>query len=266
MRKILLRASLTAALLSLVSFATTVAAQDFQKSYRLGAGGSISIRNVSGDVEVSGYDGDQIVVSAYKEGRDRDQVDVEDLSGANSVDVRARYPRHCNCDASIRFEVKVPRSTRYNFEQISSASGNIKVTHVMGDLKVNTASGNVEVSNASGAIKAATASGEMSVRDVSGTVNASTASGNVEVEIARLEGSESMKFSSASGDVSVRLPSNLDAEVYMSTASGSLRTNFPLEIKDRDHGPGRRAEGRLGSGSRQLRISTASGNVSLMSN
>ena len=267
MKRSLLRLAFSTAFLLLTSLATGVAAQDFQKSYRLTAGGQINISTVSGDVDVAGYDGDQIIVNGFKEGRDIDMVEVEDLSGANLVDIRAKYPRNCRrCDASIRFEVKVPRSTRYVFDSISSASGNIKVTGVTGELKVNTASGDVLVSNVAGEIKASTASGEMSVREIAGTVNASTASGNVDVEIERLEGAESMKFSSASGDVNVRLPSNLDAEVYMATASGTLKTNFPLEIKDSEYGSGSRAEGRLGSGSRRLRISTASGNVSLMTN
>lgn len=245
---------------------TSVSAQDFQKSYQIGAGGTVSVRNVSGDVIVTGYDGDQIMVAGYKEGDDRDQVSVEDLSTGNSVDLRAKYPRNCNCDASIRFELRVPRSTRYTFDPITSASGNIKLTGVTGTVRVNTASGNVEVSNVTGDIQASTASGEMRVHEVAGTVNASTASGDVEVEIARLEGDGGMKFSSASGNVNVRVPSSIDADVRMATASGSIRTNFPIEVKEHEHGPGSRAEGRLGSGARTLRISTASGNLSLMGN
>jgi hypothetical protein len=239
--------------------------QDFQKTYRLGAGGSVSVSNVSGDVNVAGYDGDAVTVSAFKEGRDRELVEVEDLSTAGGIRLRASYPRHCDCDASIRFEVKVPRSLRLNFEKISTASGNISVKDVNGQLGVSTASGDVTVEGVSGEIRASTASGNVRVREVAGTVNASSASGDVDVEIARLEGTGGMKFSTASGDVSVRLPSSLDADVHMSTVSGSVKTNFPLEVKERDYGPGSTAKGRLGSGSRTLRISSASGNVSLTS-
>lgn len=265
MRRSLLRLAALSAFVTLTSL--TALGQDFNRSYRLTNGGTVSVRNVSGDVEVVGYDGDQVIVNGYKDGRDREIVEVEDTSGANSVDIRAKYPRDCrNCEASIRFVVQVPRSTRLTFNPISSASGNIKVTNVSGDIKVATASGDVLVSGASGQINASTASGEMSVRDVAGTVSASTASGNVEVEIARLEGAENMKFSSASGDVSVRVPSSLDADVSMSTASGRIETNFPLEVKESKYGAGSKAQGRLGSGARILRISTASGNVSLTSN
>ena len=252
------------AFLCLVS-ATAASAQEFQQSYRIRPGGAVSIRNVSGDVNVTGYEGDAITVSGFKEGRDRELVSVEDLSSADRVDLRVRYPRNCNCDAGIRFEVRVPRSVAYNFERLSTASGNITVTGITGQINVQTASGNVLVKEAAGTIKASTASGEMRVQDVSGSVSASSASGDVEVEIARLEGSEDMKFSSASGDVSVRLPTNLDATVSMSSVTGTIETNFPIEVKQRDHGPGSTASGRLGTGTRSLRISSASGKVSLMS-
>jgi DUF4097 and DUF4098 domain-containing protein YvlB len=79
----------------------------------------------------------------------------------------------------------------------------------------------------------------------------------------RLEGAGDMKFSSASGDVEVRMPSGLDARVHLSTLSGSIDTNFPLQVEKSQHGPGQSARGQLGAGSREVRISTVSGNVSL---
>jgi DUF4097 and DUF4098 domain-containing protein YvlB len=103
------------------------------------------------------------------------------------------------------------------------------------------------------------------VADATGTVNASSASGNVEVELTRLDGTGDMKFSSASGDVHVRMPTSIDARVSMSTVSGDIETNFPIEVKQNRHGAGSRAEGQLGNGARQLKISSASGNVSLKS-
>jgi DUF4097 and DUF4098 domain-containing protein YvlB len=193
-------------------------------------------------------------------------VEVEDHSSANRVDVGVRYPSPCNCDASVQFVVRVPRSMNFQIDRISTASGDIEVTSVRGDVHVSTASGDVLVKDVNGRIRASTASGEMRVKDVIGEVSAQSASGNVEVEIARLEGADDMKFSSASGDVRVTLPADVDAEVSMSTASGDLKTDFPLEVKERRHGPGSEARGRLGSGSRMIRISTASGDVSLARN
>ena len=74
MNRTLFRAMFLGLCLSIVSAA--VLAQDFQKSYRLSQGSRVSIKNISGDVIVKGYDGEAVVVTGYKEGRDRDQVSV----------------------------------------------------------------------------------------------------------------------------------------------------------------------------------------------
>ena len=246
--------------------AVSAAAQDFQKTYNLAAGSSVEIANVSGDINLVGYEGSAVVVSAFKEGRDRDMVEVEDESTQGRVVLRAKYPNDCrNCEASIRFEVRVPRSANLAFDKITTASGNVKAEGFAGRLHLSTASGDVTVRAVGGEIKASSASGTVRVHDATGTVNASTASGNVEVELTRVDGAGDMKFSSASGDVHVRLPSSIDARVSMSTASGDIETNFPIEVKRDRYNSSSRAEGQLGSGARMLKISSASGNVSLKS-
>lgn len=264
MKSKLFRLSLVSALFVLASFSTATA-QDFRKTYFPGAGGSLSIHNVSGDVRITGYNGEGVQVAAYKEGRDRDRVEVQDNSQGNRVDLRAEYEscRNCSINASIRFEVQVPRSLNLNFDEIETASGNIEIRGVTGRVQINTASGDVTVEDVNGYIKANTASGDMKVGNVAGAVQANSASGNVEVSMARVEGSENLSFSTASGNVRVRMPSSLDANVVMSTSSGELRTDFPLEIKRDEYGPERSARGRLGNGSRMLRISSASGDIEL---
>lgn len=253
---------LPAILLTLLA-AATAAAQDFQRSYNLAAGDTIQIRNVSGDINIRGYEGSAVEVAVHKEGRDRDKVEVVDESTSGRVSLRAKYPENCNCEASLRFEVRVPRSARLNFDKIEAASGNLRAQNVTGRLHFNTASGNVELQGVSGEIQAGSASGNVSVKDSSGTVRASTASGDVDVELTRLEGAGDMRFSTASGNVSVRMPQSLDARVHLSTVSGSIDTNFPIQVERREHGPGASARGQLGAGSRELRATSASGNVSL---
>lgn len=246
--------------------ASGASAQDFQKSYNLGEGGTVEIANVSGDINLMGYEGSAVVVSAYKEGRDREMVEVVDESTQGRVSLRAEYPHDCrNCQASLRFEVRVPRSANITFDKISTASGNVKAEGFSGRLHLSTASGDVTVRGVGGDIRANSASGTVRVADATGTVNANTASGNVEVELTRVDGAGDMRFSSASGDVNVRMPSNIDARVSLSTASGDIETNFPIEVRHDRYGSGTRAEGQLGSGARTLKISTASGNVSLKS-
>jgi DUF4097 and DUF4098 domain-containing protein YvlB len=235
MRKVLLGIALTV-LIGLMP-GSWVSAQDFEKGYAIGAGGYIRIKNISGDIKVSGYPGDTIIVKAFKQGRDRDLVKIEDNSSGDRVDVGVRYPDMGNCNASVNFEVRVPAMVNYIFESISSVSGDIEMDDVTGQIRAKSVSGDVEVTR------------------VDGTVSATTVSGDVHVEIEALEGSGDMKFSSVSGSVYVNAPSELDAYVEMSTVSGSLKTDFPIEVKKRRYGP---------AGLRSLSITTVSGRVSLI--
>jgi DUF4097 and DUF4098 domain-containing protein YvlB len=221
------------------------AAQDFHKTYAIGAGGTISIKNVSGDLKVVGYSGGSVVVDAYRTGRDRDVVKVEDLSAGNRIELKVIYPEHCNCDASVNFEVKVPAYEEYNFDGLSSVSGDIDISSVRGQMH------------------ASTVSGDLTVSELTGTLSASSVSGSVYAEIARIEGRGDMKFSSVSGNVNVKAPI-MNADIEMSTISGALDTNFPIQVQSEQYGPGRSARGRVGSGGTNLRISTISGKVSLM--
>jgi len=262
-----------AALISLTTL-SAADAQDFQQSYRISAGGVIDIRNVSGQIKVNGYDGDMITVSGIKEGRDRDLVQIEDHSDGNHVELRARYLEPCNCDRSIMktcdcdarvtFQVYVPRRGNYRYEQLSSVSGNIEVSDASGRLSAKSVSGDVIVRNAEGFVSVSAVSGSVRVQGVAGAVSAKSLSGDVEVALTRLEGEEVMQFSSMSGSIRLKLPSAIDANIEMSTSTGSLKTDFPIQVESRRHGSGQRANGQIGNGSQHLRLRSFSGDVSLL--
>src|SRR5262249_54106229 len=221
-------------------------AQNFQKSYQIPAGGQVKIGNISGDVSVKGYNGDAVIVRATKKGPDADLVEIEDRSTQGRVDVTVKYPQHQDhMDASVDFDVQVPRSTPLNFDHIASVSGDVSINDVSGKVHASSVSGDIHVGHATG------------------SVTASSVSGDVNVDISGLEGMDDMKFSAVSGDVKVTLPANLDADVDISTLSGDIDTNFPLEIKKEKYAPGRTARGRLGDGARHLKMSTVSGSVTL---
>ncbi len=254
----------SATFLLVLSFTTlTAPAQDFQKSYSLGQGARISVKNVSGEILVSGYNGRDVQVAAWREGPDAQLVQIVDETTAQGVSLGVQYPREGNCNASVRFDIKVPRGIEFAFDSLSNASGDVSVQDVTGTVRARTASGNVGIQQVQGNIDASSASGDVTVRQAVGVVNARTASGNVEVELLHQTPGDEMKFSSASGDVTVKAPGNLDAMVEMSTASGDLQTDFQLTIEDRAKGSGKSAHGQLGSGSCHVKLSTASGNVRL---
>jgi hypothetical protein len=223
------------------------AAQDFQKSYELRAGGQILIGDFIGNITVTGYSGDMVEVKAYKKGPDRDTIEINDRSFGNRVDLMPTFPPFHSGKATVDFEVRVPESVQFNFDRLSSFNGNITVSNVTGRLRADTQRGNVEV------------------KDVRGWMSATSVSGNVTVDIGQIPDRSIMRFRSISGNVVVSAPANLDGLVEMSSESGLLRTDFPIDVQERRYGPGREARGKLGSGRQVLLwINSNSGRVSLV--
>ena len=64
-----------------------------------------------------------------------------------------------------------------------------------------------------------------------------------------------MKFSSVSGNVNVKAPLIGVGDVEMSSLSGSLDTDFPIQVQEKQFGPGRSAKGNVSGGTSNLKIS-----------
>jgi len=237
-------------------------AQDFQKSYDLRPDGAVRIRTISGDIRIQGYDGNKIVVEGFKAGKNCDGVEVVDRSVENRIDVDVRFQHNSNCDVS--FQVRVPRRTKFNFDTIRSVSGTVQVSDISGRLVVENISGSMEIKGVNGIVSATATNGNVVVTNITGIVTASSISGNVDVLFNRIEGIGDMKFTSISGNVTVRAPASLDASISISTLSGTLKTDFPIEIQQRRYMPGSSARGRLGSGTQNIVIRSVSGRVSLL--
>jgi hypothetical protein len=221
-------------------------AKDFQKNYVLPSGGHIIIENILGDVKVTGYKGSVIIAVAKKKGIDSDSVEILDTSFGNRIEIHIRPTQFQPMNATVNFEIRVPNSIEYNFARLSSFGGNVVVSDVVGRLRAESVRGNV------------------ALRDVRGLVSASSFSGNVKIEMGEGQDRNNMSFSSISGNIDISAPSNLDALVEMSSASGILKTDFPLEIQESRYGPGRSARGRLGKGKQILHIRSVTGRVSLI--
>jgi DUF4097 and DUF4098 domain-containing protein YvlB len=71
----------------------------------------------------------------------------------------------------------------------------------------------------------------------------------------------SLSVETGSGDVSIKAPATLGAEVEIETASGDIETDFPVQITRhaRDH-----MSGRIGDGKGSIAIETGSGGVRLL--
>jgi lia operon protein LiaG len=163
---------------------------------------------------------------------------------------------------------------------IDVGSGSVRATQIDGDLSVDTGSGSVEVSRVRGqSLSIDTGSGDVTGSDLEATdLSVDTGSGSIRLagvtapELSFETGSggvtaelrrdvASLHVETGSGDIAIRAPASLGAEVEIETSSGDIETDFPLQITQhaRDH-----MVGTIGDGKGTIAIETGSGGVSLL--
>jgi hypothetical protein len=227
-----------------------IQAQDFHKNYAIPPKGNIHIVNPQGNIKVYGYAGKDIEILAFKKGPDRDFVEIQDNSFGNQISLFPRYLQfgqmNARLNASVDFEIRVPKSVEYNFSPLKSLSGNIEVFDVVGRVWAESVGGSVEI------------------RDVQGLISASSNTGSVHGDFKQAPLYSKMWFRTISGSILVKAPFNINAMVKMQSGAGLLKTDFPIEIQEMRYGPGKFVDGKLGTGNQMVDIRSVYGNISLI--
>ena len=195
---------------------------------------------------------------------------------------------------SIDYEITVPAETTV---RTKSGSGDQTLEGTHGNADVQTGSGDVRLSNLQGEMRVQTGSGNVRARDVTGSVRGGTGSGDVEIEengagdvdmhtgsgniTARgvqgsfhgetgsgeitAEGKQSGTWEArtGSGNVHMRLPANAAFDADISTSSGSIEVNSPIEmtVQGRVDDTHRSIHGKVRGGGPLLRVRTGSGDI-----
>jgi hypothetical protein len=130
--------------------------------------------------------------------------------------------------------------------EVHSASGRVRIREA-GAVSVRTASGEVRVEHAASDVDLHSASGRLHVGVADSSVRVHTASGDLTVEEASRG---TVEFSAASGDLRVGVRSGVVARLDLSTVSGQIRSELPVE----DAAP-------EGTAALEIKVRTMSGNV-----
>ncbi|MGI5287214.1 DUF4097 family beta strand repeat-containing protein [Nonomuraea polychroma] len=171
-------------------------------------------------------------------------------------------PKGCSVNAGV---VSAPAVVA-GFEkmtQVRSVNAEIVLDGVSGNVSATTVSGPVESRAMDGDLAFKSVSGDLTVAD--GTprrLKANTVSGRITADLA-LRPTGHVTLNSVSGDILVRLPENVDADVSVRSTSGRLMSTF--EELFNTSSPGTKTmSGRLGGGMASLSAITVSGEVALL--
>ena len=246
-------------LLSLVTAsATSLAAQgDFHWKGKIAAGKEIEIKGVNGDVRAVAGSGETEVTATKRAKRsDPDDVKIEVVEHEGGVTICAVYPsegRRANeCrrgedghmstrenDVVVEFTVHVPAGVRFVGKTVN---GEVEAASLGGDVEASTVNGGIHIST-------------------SGYAEATTVNGSIVAAMGKASWTDGVEFRTVNGGITLDLPSGLSAEVRAETVNGEIFTDFPLTVTGK-LGP-RRVTGMIGSGGRQLALSTVNGNIRL---
>src|SRR5580704_19752681 len=86
--------SATLLTLMLTAGAHAEVTQDFHRTVPLSADGRVSLANINGGVEITGWDRNEVQIDAVKTASDQQRLDearIEVEASSNSVEIRTRY-------------------------------------------------------------------------------------------------------------------------------------------------------------------------------
>ena len=204
-------------------------------------GGPVSARIAieGGAVEVDTVDGTQARVDVMRErgGEPGEELFVGLRETGNGPELtvelsRGGFLRHFGHERDLYVRVQVPHGSRlrvstasadvqargnYSGAVFHTASGDMQIGRIDGDLELRTASGDSEAEHVAGRLVAQSASGDLSFQRTDGAVSVRSASGDVGL---REVGGERVEVHTASGDVEI--DEVLRASVSVQSASGDI--------------------------------------------
>ena len=218
--------------------------EDFHKTVPLNATGRVSLENVNGNVEITGWDKNEVQIDAVKSARDQQRLDeakIEVEGSGDAVHIRTRYPegQANNNPASVHYTLHVPAHAQ--LEKVNLVNGSLEISQVLGDV-------NAELVN-----------GKLTAHDLSGSAKLSTVNGSSNIEFRTLANVREVSISAVNGSINLVLPASPNAELSASTVNGSIKTDFPIQVQSGF--TGRRLSGTLGSGGPRISLSNVNGST-----
>jgi phage tail sheath gpL-like len=255
-------------LLMLIAISTVCAAEEWNKSYKVGDAPQLTVFASDAGIEVHAGGNGSITATLETRGYtltggDPD-IRVTDSQAGDNVTITAKErsrTRVCfGCTRSAHLSITAPAGTRLS---LKTSDGSLKVFDIKAPADLHTSDGSIEVRGFDGVLHARTSDGSMTVSGRFDDLRLDTSDGSITLEVQR--GSKvttDWRLHTSDGSIRAALPEDLSAEVNLSTGDGSIHSD--LSIND-VHGPmsKRSLTGKLNGGGRLLEMRTSDGSIHL---
>ena len=289
---------LSTVVLLLLAGTATFASSDttFDRQVPAQPRGAVDISNISGTIEVSGWERAEVSVHAEL-GSGVERVEVGNDGGRTTIKVIV--PHTSGRGGEARLQVKIPKDSELNVSAVSAdvttsgvlgvqrlsavsgdvtaelAGADVELKTVSGNLRLkghgqparlhlSTVSGDVHLEHGAGDFEASTVNGTLSVSlDSARSVHARTTSGDLRFE-GKLTHGATLEASTVSGNLNVRASADGGYAYEVSSFSGEISDCFKASPERASkYGPGSLLSGTRGDGAGHVRLKTMSGDVQL---
>ena len=257
---VLLRACLAAWTLSVAG--TGLGAQEaFRTETRvesLAFGAILRVRNRNGDIHVSGWDREEVALSAEIRDAPSRRVDLVIQHSGADLDIEAQFqqpllslPLVYAASPKCRMVLSVPRRLLGYFRTTNGAlaatglegyvrcettNGDIALGAIAGEVSAETSNGNVEARELHARIKGGTGNGRIVLEDVDGQVRMYATNGSIEAR--NLEGwAEGISLECTNGSIDLTL-GRATGDLLAATSNGTVRLQLP-GLQPLERGPHR---------------------------
>jgi len=200
----------------------------------------------------------------------------------NVRDISVDYDITVPADATLRTHSgsgdQVIEGTHGNVE-VQTGSGDVRLEHLTGEVRLQTGSGDVRGREIAGAVHGGAGSGDIEIDETgTGDIDLHTGSGNISARGIQGgfraeagsgditgEGTQtgSWEIRTGSGNVHLRLPANAAFDADISTSSGTVDVDHPIEmtVQGRVQESRKQIHGKVGGGGPLLSVRTGSGDI-----
>ena len=208
---------------------------------------TVMVYNINGDVKVTGYAGDKILVEVEKIIRGKTEARVEagkaDIQlgitdRADSIMIYMEGPCHSFGKQSRRHHKRL-NGWGYNWDDCCNRRGNdcerngydyemnftVKVPNGINVAASTVNNGDVVLENVSGAVIAENVNGSIKLTNIAGATYASTINGDVDLDYSKNPNGDS-RYYSLNGDINAYFIRGLAANVAFESFNGSFYTNI----------------------------------------
>jgi hypothetical protein len=234
---------------------------DFNWNGQLAAGQTVEIKGINGGIHANAAKGGDVLVTAARSARRSNPADVrfEVVPHAGGVTICAIYPspagepaNECapggrgrtntrDNDTVVDFTVQVPAGVNFVGRTVN---GSVDGDSLPANAEAYTVNGSVNLSAA-------------------GTALGNTVNGSISATMGRADWQGGGHFKTVNGDITLRLPVSVNAQVDAETVNGSLRSEFPLTLSGEEFRR-KRLNGTIGNGGQTLDLKSVNGSISLL--